>query len=96
MIQLLTTEESAPCSSCSGNGCRTCRGSGECATMLESWRCSICQHEGEGNLAGLEECPACGAADGIDDQREFATDDEPDWADIAEQIQADREADAAW
>ncbi len=63
-----------PCGGCMGNGCKSCRGSGEESVALEHWRCSSCLTEGEGDPG--EECPAC--ADSDVERHDEMPDDEPD------------------
>lgn len=65
---------SQPCGGCMGNGCRSCRGTGEELVCLEHWRCSSCLVEGEGDPG--KECPSC--AESTVEWHDEMPDDEPD------------------
>lgn len=50
-----------PCGGCMGNGCSSCKGTGQESVCLEHWRCSSCLVEGEGDPG--PECPSCADGD---------------------------------
>ena len=73
-LQLIREPVTQPCGWCMGNGCSTCRGTGEETVCLEHWRCTSCLVEGEGDPG--KECPSCGddAVETVDEM----PNDEPD------------------
>lgn len=57
-VYLMREPLTQPCGGCMGNGCGSCKGTGEESVALEHWKCTSCLVEGEGDPG--PECPSCG------------------------------------